>query len=142
MDALSPQQQFRLTHRSLAPEEMIPPHRGAVSVWTNVKRTGDWILARTFRVIALMGGVEIDLRNARLGPGVSTIEVKCMWGGISILVPDDIHIECEVEALAAGAEITHVVPTRAAIDAPRVRVIGTVLMGGVDIKVVPPDYEP
>jgi hypothetical protein len=137
MDALSPEKSFQLTHRSLAPEEMIPPHRGAVSIWTNVQRTGDWILARTFRTVALMGGVELDLRNARMGPGTSTIEIRCMWGGVTILVPDDVNVECEVDALAGGVEMKHEVPTRAPVGAPRVRIIGTVLMGGVEVKVVP-----
>lgn len=134
---VTPPHRYQLSHPATLPDEMIPPHRGAVSIWTHVKRTGDWILPRTFRAIALMGGVEIDLRNARVAAGTSTIDLRCMWGGVTIFIPDDMQVDCDVDALAAGVDVVYTVPSRAGADAPRIRIIGTVLMGGVEVKVVP-----
>jgi hypothetical protein len=129
--------QSQSTHRAVLANEHIPANRGAVSVWTHVKRNGDWIMARTFRAVAVMGGVELDLRDAKLGEGVSSIELVAFWGGIEILVPDDVFLDCDVDALAAGVEVVRTVPTNAPPGAPTVRITGTVLMGGVEVKVVP-----
>ena len=131
--------QHQLAHRALAPDELIPAHRGAVSVWTQVTRTGDWIVPRNFRAVAVMGGVELDFRNARMGAGTSTVDLRCMWGGVTILVPDDIRIDCDVDAIAGGVDVKYTVPSRAADDAPLLRITGTVLMGGVEVKVLPRD---
>lgn len=128
---------YGLAHPALAPDEMIPAHRGAVSMWTNVKRNGDWILPRVFRAVAVMGGVELDLRNARMGAGMSTIEVRAFWGSIDILVPNDVHVDCDVDAPAGSAEVKYETPSLAAPDAPRLRITGTVIMASVNVKVVP-----
>ena len=123
----------------IVPDEVIPPHRGAVATWTGITRGEDFILARTFRGVAFMGGLTIDLRHARVGQGVSTIELRCFWGGIVIIVPNDLHLEVDVDAFAGGTEVKRQAPSIALPGAPTIRLTGTVIMGGVEVKVVTRD---
>lgn len=92
-------------------------------------------LAKTFRggeATAIMGGCEIDLRDATIDQGGATIDVFAFWGGIEIKVPQGWRIENRVFALMAGAEDS--TKGTAPPGAPVLVVRGLVVMGGVEIK--------
>lgn len=81
---------------------------------------------------AMMGGVELDLRDAQLADGRAVVEVFAMWGGIEILVPPDWRVESEVSPIMAGYEDN----TRLA---PGIEPVGTLVvrgfavMGGIEV---------
>lgn len=92
-------------------------------------------LAKTFRggeATAIMGGCEIDLRDAGIDAAGATINVFAFWGGIEIKVPQGWRIENRVFALMAGAEDS--TKGTAPAGAPVLIVRGLVVMGGVEIK--------
>lgn len=79
------------------------------------------------------GGVEVDLRNARLAPEGAVLDVRVVMGGVDIRVPDTWQVNCDVTPLFGGADdMTRT--TQGAEDAPRLRVVGTVTLGGVTIR--------
>jgi hypothetical protein len=80
---------------------------------------------------ALMGGCEIDLRQASLRAPAS-IDVFVMWGGVEIRVPADWTVDMQGVPLLAG----FVDKTRPPALATEKRLIirGMALMGGVEIK--------
>jgi predicted membrane protein len=81
---------------------------------------------------AVMGGCEIDLRQASIAPGSeAVIDVFALWGGIEIKVPDDWTVVTRVTPLMGGVEDKTRVPQ--ATD-KRLIVNGFVVMGGVVIK--------
>lgn len=92
--------------------------------------------SQTFRgadLTAVMGGCEIDLRQASIAPGTeAAIEVFAFWGGIDIKVPDDWTVVTRAMPLMGGVEDK----TRAPQGAPLKRLVvrGVVIMGGVSIK--------
>ena len=82
---------------------------------------------------AVMGGCEIDLRQASIAPGgEATIDVFAFWGGIDIKVPQDWTVVTRAMPLMGGVEDK----TRAPQGAPLKRLVlrGIVVMGGVAIK--------
>jgi hypothetical protein len=79
------------------------------------------------------GGVELDFRNARLAPEGATLDVRVVMGGVEIRVPDTWQVYCEVTPLFGGAD-DETRATQGAADAPRLRVVGTVTLGGVNIR--------
>jgi predicted membrane protein len=81
---------------------------------------------------ALMGGCEIDLRQASIAPGTEAeIDVFAFWGGIDIKVPEDWTVVTRVTPLMGGVEDT----TRAPQTGDKRLVIsGVVVMGGVVVK--------
>jgi hypothetical protein len=80
---------------------------------------------------AIMGGCEIDLRNAAIH-GEATIDVFALWGGIEIRVPDDWTIESRVMPLLGGVDDKTRPPQ--GVTAHRLILRGFAIMGGVEIK--------
>lgn len=110
------------------------------------ERKGPWTLPAAHTAVAIMGGVELDLREASLESHESTIRAFALWGGIEILVPEDIEVIVEGLGLMGGfAEeggtwSKDPRPVRQAPPgAPRIRITGFALMGGIGIRRVPRD---
>jgi predicted membrane protein len=90
--------------------------------------------SRTFRggdITAVMGGCEIDLRQAAIN-GDAVIEVFAMWGGVEIRVPDDwVVVNQATPILGAVEDKTRRTP---GAGAHRLTIRGIVIMGGVEVK--------
>ena len=80
---------------------------------------------------AIMGGCEIDLRNAAIH-GEATIDVFALWGDIEIRVPEDWTIESRVMPVLGGVEDKTRAPKGAS--AHRLILRGFAIMGGVEVK--------
>ena len=82
---------------------------------------------------AVMGGCEIDLRQASIAPGSEAIvEIFAFWGGIDIKVPEDWTVVTRAMPLMGGVEDKTRAPQGAV--SKRLVVRGIVVMGGVVIK--------
>ena len=123
----------------IVPPELVPPARGVTAFLSAQARAGDWILARLFRAVSFWGSVTIDLTSARFGQGTSRIEVVAIMGSIEILVPPDVRVECDGDAIVGSFEIQGQKWSRPAVGAPTVHVTGTAYLGSVEIRVVDPD---
>lgn len=103
----------------------------ALAIMSGVERVN---ASRDFRggdLTAVMGGCEIDLRQASMAGGEAAIDVFAMWGGIELRVPESWTVVNEVLPIMGGVEQK----TRASAGGgPRLIVRGTVVMGGVEIK--------
>ncbi|MEA2164390.1 MAG: hypothetical protein QOK37_2517 [Thermoanaerobaculia bacterium] len=82
------------------------------------------------RIIAFMGGCELDLTKADMEQGSASIELVAIWGGIEIKVPDGWEVVGNTVPIMGGAEIR----TKAVPGGRRLNVSGLALMGGVEIK--------
>ena len=78
------------------------------------------------------GGVEIDLRYARLAPEGALLDVRIMMGGVDIRVPDTWRVLCDVTPLLGGADDS-TRSTQGSTSAPVLRVVGSVTLGGLSI---------
>lgn len=81
---------------------------------------------------AIMGGAEIDLRNAEIREGEQpVIDVFAIWGGIEIRVPEGWRVAGQVLPLMGGFVDNTVNKSGSG---PVLTVRGTVIMGAVEIK--------
>lgn len=81
---------------------------------------------------AIMGGCEIDLREASIAPGTEAVfDVFAFWGGIEIRVPEDWTVVSRVTPLMGGLE-DKTRPTSGATK--RLVLRGIAIMGGIAIK--------
>lgn len=84
-------------------------------------------------VTAVMGGVQLDLREATPAAEGAQLDVTALMGGIEVWVPPGWKIRPRITPFLGGVEDkTNPVPTNG--DAPRLEITGTALMGGVEIK--------
>jgi hypothetical protein len=112
-----------------------------VAIMSGIVRRGLWVIPRRMRVVAVMGGVELDLRQAQLPPGVTEIHAFILMGGLSVSVPPGVRLETDGFAFMGGFE-DRVDDAGVSRDAPVVRITGVAIMGGVDARVLPIGAEP
>jgi len=110
-----------------------------VAIMSGVVRRGLWKVPRRLRVVAIMGGVELDLRQAELPPGVTEITAFVLMGGLEIRVAPGVRLETDGVAIMGGFEDRVHDPGIAPADAPVVRVTGIAIMGGVEAQIQPVD---
>lgn len=119
----------------LAPPSAVPPRGVHLAVMGGSARKGSWVVPRHLKVIAFMGGADLDLRNARLAAGVTEIEVFVVMGGVQITVPPGVRVEAMGTAFMGGFETD--AGDASALDQgqPVLRISGLAIMGGVDTRV-------
>jgi hypothetical protein len=92
--------------------------------------------AREFRggdANAIMGGVELDLRNAHIDDGQEVVlDAFAMWGGVEVFVPPHWRVVGNVLPVM-GAFVDKTTPA-SATTGPVLQVRGTVIMGGIEVK--------
>lgn len=104
----------------------------SIGVMSGVNRRGAWVVPPMHTAIAVMGGVDIDLTDARFVQAETTISVFAFWGGVDIRVPDDINVKVDGFGLMGAFENRTV--GRHIPGAPTVRITGLAIMAGVDVK--------
>jgi hypothetical protein len=109
-----------------------PRSKLSVAIMSGARRKGRWVVPRTYVGVAVMGGIELDLREAQFSEPEVTIHAYTLMGGIEITVPEDIDVDVSGIAFMGGFD--HNASGPGAPGAPRVRVIGFALMGGVDVR--------
>lgn len=118
----------------------------SLAILGGCERKGPWTLPAVHTTVAIMGGVAIDLTQATLQSAETTIRAFAVWGGIEIVVPDDINVVVDGLGLMGGfAEESgnwrkDPRPVRQAPPgAPTIRITGLAVMGGIGIRRVPRD---
>jgi hypothetical protein len=104
------------------------------AIFGGIDRRGSWTVPRRMKVVAMMGGAQLDLREARFPPGVIDIEVKAVMGGINIVVPPGLAVQMHGSAIFGGFQDVNRAPANPDPDAPLLRVHGLTMMGGVNIE--------
>ena len=104
----------------------------SVAVMSSARRAGSWVVPHRYTAVAIMGGVDLDLRYARFAERVVTIQAFCLMGGVTIIVPSDVEVDVSGFAFMGGFD--HRVSGPGRPGAPVVRVTGFALMGGVDVR--------
>lgn len=97
-------------------------------------RSGNWVVPRKFTSITVIGGADIDLREARFTQRETTIWIGVVMGGLGIIVPDDIHVRVHGLPIMGGFGIDGDTPSVVEPDAPIVHIRGLAVMGGVGVE--------
>ena len=121
------------------PEDLIPPENRIAAWWTSVKRGDEWIVPRALKGFACMGTIELDLTHARMGSGISEMELNCFMANIEVIVPNDIRVECDGDEMLGHFEVKKIAEPNAAMDAPTLRISGTAYVSTITVRVVDPN---
>ncbi len=96
-------------------------------------RKGPWEPPETLYALAVMGGIELDFREAALLEGVTEVQILALMGGAKITIPDDVDVEVNGIGFMGGFDhVSHHGPGE---DRPLIRIKGLAVMGGVSVKV-------
>ena len=113
-----------------------------VAALGGVERKGRWIPARQNYAVAVMGGVNLDFREALLPPGETEVWIFTVMGGAEIIVPPGLAVESDGVAILGSFEHTEDSVLNPDPDAPVLRVRGLAVMGGVEVSIRFPGETP
>src|SRR4029077_1837330 len=87
-------------------------------------------------VLTWFGGGQIDLRGATLDPAGAELNVRALFGGVQVIVPETWHVEQRMVAVLGGVS-----DSREKIEAqetgPVLRLSGWAVFGGIDVTSEP-----
>ena len=113
------------------------PVRWMVAIMGGSHRRGRFRTVGSINAVAIMGGDEIDLREAEIEGGELTLNLFSFMGGANIYVPDSVEVEVGGFSFMGGhEEIGGERPPRPG--APLIRIRVYALMGGATIYRLPP----
>ena len=109
-----------------------PRNKFSVAIMSGARRMGSWVVPRRYVAVAVMGGVELDLRDGQFSEPEVTLHAYTLMGGIQITVPEDVDVDVSGIAFMGGFD--HNASGPGVPGAPSVKVIGFALMGGVEVR--------
>jgi DUF1707 SHOCT-like domain len=113
------------------------PVRWMVAIMGGSHRRGRFRTVGRINAVAIMGGDEIDLREAEIEGGELTLNLFALMGGSNVYVPDSVELEVGGFSLMGGhEEVGSDRPPRPG--APLIRIRVYTLMGGASIYRLPP----
>jgi len=96
------------------------------------------IVSQNFRggkISAVFGGIELDLTKAKLAPGRNDLEIACVFGGATIIVPDNMYVTIEVTPVLGGfSDSRKMAPGRTLDTTSQLVIKGAVVFGGGEVK--------
>ena len=106
-----------------------------VALLGSFDRAGAWLVPTHLSLVAIMGGAELDLREATFAAQEVTLTVSCFMGGAQITVGPHTHVVKEGTGILGGYSGPGA-RTPAPLDdsAPTVRVRGVSVLGGVSVE--------
>jgi hypothetical protein len=114
----------------------VPAQRGGwiVAILAGASRKGIWRPAPDTSIITVLGGAEIDFRDAVLPGREITIRAVCVLGGLDITVPPEMRVVDSSVAILGGTDVAGDTDESAAPDAPVLRITGACVLGGISVS--------
>jgi hypothetical protein len=113
------------------------PVRWMVAIMSGSHRRGRFRAVGSINAVAIMGGDEIDLREAEIEGGELTLNLVAIMGGANVYVPDSVDLDVRGFSFMGGhEEIGRELSPRPGAPVIRIRVYN--LMGGASIYRLPP----
>jgi hypothetical protein len=116
-----------------------PPSGAAIAIMSGFTRKGAWVVPENFTAVAIMGGGEIDLREAQFPDRVVTINAFTIMGGIAIIVPEDAVVQ--VTGIGLMGAFEHGATGAGKTGSPTIIIKGLAFWGAVDVRRKPLDRE-
>jgi predicted membrane protein len=86
------------------------------------------------RITNIFGGAEIDLSQSDLNEGKNTLEVICIFGGISLVVPSDWNVHVNVVSIFGEFKDKRIFIKKSDTAKGDLIIKGMAIFGGGDIK--------
>ena len=113
------------------------PARGGriVAIFGGASRKGGWHAEPLIEVTAVFGGVDLDFREAVLPGREVVLRATAILGGVDVIVPPEMRVvDGGGVAILGGRDIAGTSVESSGPDAPVLRIEGTCVLGGIDVK--------
>jgi len=107
--------------------------RWVIAIMSGDNTKGRWRVGGKLNAVAIMGGAEIDRREAEFDEPELHITAVSIMGGVNVIVPEGIDVHLDGFSFVGGKD-AKLAPVPLLPGAPRVRVTAICIMGGVDVR--------
>lgn len=105
-----------------------------VCIFSGTSRKGVWQVPPEVEAINVFGSTDLDLREAVLPAGEIRLRAICVFGGMEIAVPPEMHVIDNGWAIMGGREMPPDTEQSASPDAPVLRISGVTVFGGLSVR--------
>ena len=114
-----------------------------LAIMSGVDRRGHWIVPERMTVLAVMGGANIDMREAEFSAREVVLYVNAIMGGADVVVAPNVNVIVDgIGIMGSFAGPSGRVPAELTPESPTVRVKGIAFWGGVNIHRKPQRQAP
>jgi uncharacterized protein DUF1707/cell wall-active antibiotic response 4TMS protein YvqF len=106
-----------------------------VAILSGLSRTGVWVVPKQLTITAVMGGAELDLRQARFAAREVVITINAFMGGAQVIVGPHVRVQVEGTGIMGGySGPSGLVEADLDEASPLVRIKGFAVWGGVSVE--------
>jgi hypothetical protein len=105
-----------------------------IAIFSGASRKGVWHADPVINVLTVFGGAEIDFRDAIMPGKEVVLRATTVLGGVEVTVPPEMRVVDNGIAILGGRDIAGNADESASPDAPVLRIEGTCVLGGVEVK--------
>lgn len=86
------------------------------------------------RITSIFGGSEIDFTHAQLAEGTNVLDMVCIFGGTSLILPSEWHVRSEVVSILGGFADKRLSNSNPIVRDRELVIKGIAIFGGGEIK--------
>jgi uncharacterized membrane protein len=106
-----------------------------LAILSGLSRKGVWVVPRQMSILCLMGGAELDLRQAKFAAPEVVITINAFMGGAQVIVGPTTRVQMEGTGIMGGySEPSGLVEADLDESSPVVRIKGVAIWGGVSVE--------
>jgi hypothetical protein len=112
-----------------------PDRESHFAVLSGLSRKGIWVVPKQLTILAMMGGAELDLRQARFAAQEVVITINAVMGGAQVIVGPNVRVQMEGTGIMGGySGPSGLVEASLDASSPLVRIKGFAIWGGVSVE--------
>ena len=106
-----------------------------LAILSGLSRKGVWVVPQHLSILCMMGGAELDLRQAKFAAQEVVITINAFMGGAQVIVGPTTRVQMEGTGIMGGyAEPSGLVEADLDESSPVVRIKGVAIWGGVSVE--------
>jgi Domain of unknown function (DUF1707)/Cell wall-active antibiotics response 4TMS YvqF len=115
--------------------DLVPgQRRHLVAILGGFSRKGAWRPDPVMNILTVLGGGELDFRDAVLPSKEIVLRVTNVLGGLGIIVPPEMRVVDNMASILGGSDITGKIADESDQDSPVLRIEGVNFLGGVGVE--------
>lgn len=109
--------------------------RRLVAILSGFSRKGAWHPEPVMSIVTVLGGAELDFRDAVLPSKEVVLRITAVLGGLGIIVPPEMRVVDNTASILGGSDVTGDYAQPPDPDAPTLRIEGVCILGGMGVQV-------
>jgi len=115
--------------------DLAPPRRRhLVAILSGFSRKGAWRPDPVMKVFTVLGGGELDFREAVLPSKEIVLRLTTVLGGLGIIVPPEMRVIDNTSNILGGSDVSGKIEDESGPDSPVLRIEGVCILGGIGVE--------